>query len=152
MTSHPASDAVDALNDVDALAQLAFLVHGALDERSAEAGISVTLARLLGILRDREPTINELGTHLELDKSSVSGLIDRAERRGLVVRVPSEVDRRSVRVRVTNAGKAVTRTVQHSFNADIRGALALLSPGDRAALIRGASALVRAATGAGFDA
>ncbi len=37
--------------------------------------------------------MNELARLLDLDKSSVTGLVDRAERRGLVTRVPSTADR-----------------------------------------------------------
>jgi DNA-binding MarR family transcriptional regulator len=63
--------------------------------------------RLLGILRDREPGILALARQLELDKSSVTGLVDRAERRGLVERVADPDDGRAVRVRLTKAGRAL---------------------------------------------
>ena len=63
------------------MAQLAFLVHGLLEHRAAEQGLSVIQARLLGVLRDRTPTMNELARLLGLDKSSVTGLVNRAERR-----------------------------------------------------------------------
>jgi DNA-binding MarR family transcriptional regulator len=43
--------------------------------------LSIPATRLLGVLRDREPTMLELAQLLELDKSSVTGLVDRAERR-----------------------------------------------------------------------
>ncbi len=49
---------------------------------------SLTRVRLIGILRDREPGMLELAQHINLEKSSASGLIDRAERRGLVARTP----------------------------------------------------------------
>src|ERR1700685_55211 len=81
---------------VDGLAQLSFVVHGLLERRAAEEHVSIIQTRLLGVLRDRRPTMLELAQLLGLDKSSVSGLVDRAERRGLVVRVPSTTDRRAV--------------------------------------------------------
>ncbi len=62
---------------VDALAQLSFLVHNALAEIAAQHDLSIIQTRLLGVLRDREPTMNALGRHLGLDKSSISGLVDR---------------------------------------------------------------------------
>jgi MarR family transcriptional regulator, lower aerobic nicotinate degradation pathway regulator len=61
---------------VDGLSQLAFLVHGTLERRDPEHDLSIAQTCLLGILRDRTPTMNEL------DRSSVSGLFNRAERRG----------------------------------------------------------------------
>ena len=74
---------------MDALAQLTFAVQGALSRVAAEHGLSIASARLLGIVRDRQPTIGELATFLQLDKSSVTGLVDRAAERGLVARTAS---------------------------------------------------------------
>src|ERR1700746_1550700 len=92
------------LSPVDGLAQLSFVVQGMLERRAAEHNLSIIQARLLGVLRDRTPTMNELARILGLDKSSVSGLVDRAERRGLVARIPSTAGRRSVLVRRTDGG------------------------------------------------
>ena len=92
------------LSPVDGLAQLSFVVQGMLERRAAEHGLSIIQARLLGVLRDRKPTMNELARLLGLDKSSVTGLVDRAERRGLVIRVPSTTDRRAVLVSLTDEG------------------------------------------------
>src|ERR1700744_2597914 len=86
------------LSTVDGLAQLSFLTLGLLERRAGEHRISIIQTRLLGVLRDRTPTMNELATLLGLDKSSATGLVDRAERRGLVSRVPSSADRRVVLV------------------------------------------------------
>src|ERR1700742_21543 len=95
------------LSPVDGLAQLSFVVSGLLERRAAERDLSLAATRLLGVLRDREPTMNELARLLQLDRSSVTGLVDRAERRGLVTRVPSAADRRSVLVRLTPEGRAL---------------------------------------------
>jgi DNA-binding MarR family transcriptional regulator len=73
----------DDLGIVDALAQLTFLVQGTLARRAAEYELSIIQMRLLGVLRDRTPAMNDLAKILELDKSSLTGLVDRAERRGL---------------------------------------------------------------------
>src|ERR1700744_1557271 len=82
------------LSSVDGLAQLSFLTIGLLERRAGEHGMSVIQTRLLGVLRDRTPTMNELATMLGLDKSSATGLVERAERRGPVTRIPSSSDRR----------------------------------------------------------
>jgi MarR family transcriptional regulator, lower aerobic nicotinate degradation pathway regulator len=113
------------LDPVDALAQVSFLVQGALERRAGEHGISLIQTRLLGILRDRTPTVNELAELLGLDKSSTSGLVDRAQRRGLVRRVPSQLDRRSVRVRLTDQGRELVQEVSALFADEIA---ALLEP------------------------
>ncbi|HUY58455.1 MAG TPA: MarR family transcriptional regulator [Solirubrobacteraceae bacterium] len=126
---------VDELDMVDALAQISFLVQGTLECRAAEHGISLIQTRLLGILRDRKPTMNELALSLGLDKSSISGLVDRAERRGLVRRVPSQLDRRSVRVRLTEPGRLLVQAVAAAFADDVAAMLEPLPVEDRTALV-----------------
>jgi DNA-binding MarR family transcriptional regulator len=97
------------LSLVDALVQSSFLVQGTLRRVAQRHDISVVQMRLLGILRDREPGILVLARHLELDKSSVTGLVDRAEARGLVERIADPDDGRAVRVRSTEKGRALAK-------------------------------------------
>lgn len=93
------------LSTTDALAQLSFVVRGMVDQRAAEAGLTAVQGRLLGILRDRRLTMGELARFLNLDKSSVSGLVDRAEKRGLVERGPHAHDQRVTTVSITALGR-----------------------------------------------
>jgi DNA-binding MarR family transcriptional regulator len=116
---------------VDALAQLSFLVQGLLASHAATHDLSMIQTRLLGVLRDREPTMQELARLLELDKSSVTGLVDRAEKRGLVTRTPSIEDRRAIRVNVTSLGRRLITDVGDAFQADIMSATACLSGPDQ---------------------
>jgi DNA-binding MarR family transcriptional regulator len=102
------ADAVEAPNTLDALVQLSFLVQGVLADVAAEHDLSLVQARLLGILRDRRPAMLELARHLGLDKSSMTGLITRAEKRDLVRRMPSPHDGRGVLVALTPAGRQLT--------------------------------------------
>ena len=129
---------------VDALAQLTFAVQGALARIAAEQDVSVPAARLLGIVRDREPTIGELAMFLQLDKSSVTGLVDRAAERGLVVRAASPVDRRSVRVVITAAGRALIDQGAADLEAEIAVLVADLTPAQRTRLSVIASRIVAA--------
>ena len=130
------------ITGVDALAQLAFLVVGVIERRAAEHDLSLVQTRLLGVLRDREPTMNELGALLGLDKSSTSGLVDRAQRRGLVTRVPSETDRRSVRVRLTDVGRAFVTRAAATIGTDLTAMLDRLPKAERSALRRTAGRFV----------
>ena len=100
---------------------------GSLGRIAAAHDVSIVQTRLLGILRDRHPTIKELAGFLQLDKSSVTGLVDRAEERGLVERIASTVDRRSVQVILTppakrpdrpSRGRLRGRTVRFSGRVD----------------------------------
>jgi DNA-binding MarR family transcriptional regulator len=100
------SNETEAANLTDALVELSFLIQATLSRLAGEYEVSLTQVRLLGILRDREPGIVELAEVLNLDKSSVSGLVDRAQRRGLVERASSKhADGRAIRVLLTDHGR-----------------------------------------------
>ncbi|MBK3562527.1 MULTISPECIES: MarR family winged helix-turn-helix transcriptional regulator [unclassified Streptomyces] len=138
------SPAPDDLGLVDALAQLSFLVQNALAGIAGEYDLSLTQTRLLGILRDREPTMNQLGRHLGLDKSSITGLVDRAQRRGLVTRTVSTVDRRSFQVSITDTGREMATQVAARFAEQIERYTAPLPEADRARLSHLATRIVTA--------
>ncbi len=129
-----ASDHGRRLSTVDGLAQLSFLIQRTLERRVAEHDLSLIQTRLLGVLRDRQPTMNALARLLDLDKSSVTGLVDRAERRGLVVRVPSTQDRRSFTVSLTPEGRSLVTEAAAGFEADVAAMLDVLPLADRDAL------------------
>jgi DNA-binding MarR family transcriptional regulator len=104
MSAHPGRDQVST-ELMDGLVQASFAVMALLSRVAAEHDLSLTQLRVLAILRDREPMMAELATHLGLERSSVSGLVDRAVRRGLVRRDASEKDGRAVRVALTPDGR-----------------------------------------------
>ena len=140
------------LSPVDGLAQLSFLIQGLLERRAAEHDLSIIQTRLLGVLRDRTPTMNELARFLGLDKSSVTGLVDRAERRGLVARVPSATDRRAVLVSLTEEGRSFVSQAAAAFEADVSALLSRLPPRERETLSRIVSRLLVAhASDRGID-
>jgi DNA-binding MarR family transcriptional regulator len=104
------SDHDPASSDVtDSLVQASFMVIALLSQAAAAQDLSLTQLRVLAILRDREPKMAELATHLGLDRSSVSGLIDRAVRRGLVRRDTSSDDGRAIHVSLTPDGQHLAR-------------------------------------------
>jgi DNA-binding MarR family transcriptional regulator len=99
----PTDGPLDELRD--ALAQMSFTLMAVLTEVAAEHDLSLTQLRVLGILRDREPTMAELATFTGLERSTISGLIDRAAARGLVRRSADPHDGRSVRVTLTESAR-----------------------------------------------
>ena len=102
----------DPLDDLrDALVQTSFTLMAALTEVAAEHDLSLTQLRMLGILRDREPTMADLATFTGLERSTISGLIDRAAQRGLVVRTADPRDDRSVRVSLTKQARGLVPEV-----------------------------------------
>ena len=116
----------DAL--LDTLVRSAFQVMGVLTRIGAENDLSLTQMRVLGLLRDRRPRMTELATFLGLDKSTMSGLIDRAERRGLLARGKSSEDRRVVDVFITPAGFELTQRLQEEIRRALSPATDHLDP------------------------
>jgi DNA-binding MarR family transcriptional regulator len=128
---------------VDAVVQLSFAVQGVLGRLAAANDLSITQLRLLAILRDRDPGMLELARHLGLGKSSVSGLIDRAERRGLVTRTAAPGDRRGVLVSLTPDGRLLTEQVESRAVAEILALLAPVPVGERERFTRLAAGVVQ---------
>lgn len=107
------ADAVDAL--VDILAQTSFALISIVTRIGAEHDLSLTQVRMLGIMRDRTLTMAGLADYLGLERSTISGLVDRAERRGLVRRQANAVDRRSTELVLTPAGLELAQVAAGSI-------------------------------------
>jgi DNA-binding MarR family transcriptional regulator len=123
----------DAVVD-DALVRSAFRVMGVLTRVGAAHDLSLTQLRVLGILRDRRLRMTELAGYLGLDKSTMSGLVDRAERRGLLARDRNPGDKRVVDVFITPAGLDLADRVQAEIQRDLAPATGRLDPRQRAQL------------------
>jgi DNA-binding MarR family transcriptional regulator len=119
---------------IDGLVQLSFAVQAVLTDAASSRDLSVPQLRLLGVLRDRTPGMLELATLFDVDKSSMTGLVDRAEQRGLVRRQPAAHDKRSVLVSITPAGRRLAAEIEKIVYQRISGLVEQLSRGDRAAL------------------
>jgi DNA-binding MarR family transcriptional regulator len=135
------------LGAVDSLVQLSFLIQEILGQAASRHALSVTQLRLLGVLRDRQPSMQELARHLKLDKSSVTGLIDRAEQRGLVQRTTTPQDGRVVRVVSTSLGQQLAARGTDEISHEIAAILRALPDGDQSRLSQLASAVVQQALG-----
>src|SRR6202453_894592 len=97
-------DSPDQRELIDALVTTSFTTMAVLNRIAAEHDLSLTQIRVLAILRDRRGKMSGLGDYLGLDKSTITGLVDRAEKRGLLQRTPNPVDGRAVDVMLTAAG------------------------------------------------
>jgi DNA-binding MarR family transcriptional regulator len=119
---------------VDALAQSAYVVMGVLTRTGAAHDLSLTQLRVLGILRDRRSKVTELANFLGLDKSTMSGLVDRAERRGLLERGRNPTDGRAVDVFMTAAGLGLAELVHEELQRALTPVTGHLDPQQRDAL------------------
>ncbi|OZM79381.1 MarR family winged helix-turn-helix transcriptional regulator [Pseudonocardia sp. MH-G8] len=89
---------------VAALVRSSFLVNAVYAESSREYGLTSQQGQLLCVLMAQPYGMGELGAMLGLAKSSITGLVDRTERNGLVRREPDPQDMRAVRVALTPRG------------------------------------------------
>jgi DNA-binding MarR family transcriptional regulator len=85
-----------------------------------------------------------LADFLGIDRSSVSGLIDRAERRGLVARQTSAEDARVTTVELTAAGTELGGQIAATVNARVEQLLAGLPASERPGLVRLAESITKA--------
>jgi DNA-binding MarR family transcriptional regulator len=122
------------LSPVDAVVQTSFTVMAGLGQVAAAHELSLTQLRMLAILRDREPKMAELAAHLGLEKSTVSGLVDRGVQRGLVVRRPSPDDARAVRVALSTHGHDLAATLTTEAEALLAPLLGRLAAREQTSL------------------
>lgn len=115
----------------DALVVTSFVTMARINKIGAEHDISLSLIRVLGILRDRRPRMAELADHLGLEKQTMSGLIARAEKRGLVAREPNEEDGRATDVFLTTAGAELVKQLRAQLHQALAPIIQQLDAADQ---------------------
>jgi len=86
----------------------------------------------------------DLAARLRLDKSSVSRLVADMERDGLLVRERDPEDRRQYRLRLTDRGRRLHRTMASVAHGDYDRWVGAMTAEERAALLTGLTAMLRA--------
>ncbi|MFI5930821.1 MarR family winged helix-turn-helix transcriptional regulator [Actinoplanes sp. NPDC051494] len=119
---------------VTALVRAAFLVDAVYAASAREHGITSQQGQLLCVLMGREYAMGELSGVLGLARSSLSGLVDRTERIGLVHRFPDPDDTRGVRVGLTGRGGVLAAAFYDETCRRIDGLPAGLTGPERVAL------------------
>jgi DNA-binding MarR family transcriptional regulator len=109
-------------------------VQAVYAEASREYGLSTQQGELLCVLMARPRGMGELSGMLGLEKSSLTGLVDRAVRRGLVRREPDPQDGRAVRVALTAEGGALVERFYSDTSRRMEALAAGLSAADRSRL------------------
>lgn len=115
----------------DALMTSAFVTMAIVNRIGAEHDLSLSLMRVLGILWDRRPRMTELADYLGLEKQTMSGLIARAEKRGLVARAPNKEDGRATDVFLTSEGARLVRLLREQGQQALAPAIERLSAAER---------------------
>lgn len=115
----------------DALVQATFMTMAVLSSVAADNDLSLTQLRVLAILRDRRVRMSALAAYLGLDRSTMSGLIERAEKRGLAARAPDPGDGRAVDVFLTQAGAELADALYIRVQQELAPAMGRLAPTER---------------------
>lgn len=97
-------------------------------------GPQLTVLKLLETFPDL--SLSSLSERIRAQNSTVTGIIDRMEREGLVTRERSKTDRRVVFIRLTDKGKHLAKHIQVEPLEIFRSALESLSATDQRDLLR----------------
>lgn len=131
---------------VGRISRLSRLVDRRLAENFARHGIEDWMYDVLATLRRiGEPhrlTPGELVRRTMVTTGAITNRVDRLEQRGLVRRVPSSTDRRSVLVELTPDGLELVDAVAASHLETERSILAVLSDRQRGDLVKALRALL----------
>jgi DNA-binding MarR family transcriptional regulator len=92
------------------VSELYWMSYKLLERRLYDLGISASQARVLAVLYYAPEPIKPsvIATLLFQETQSITGLLNRIESRGWVVRTPDPDDRRAVGLELTDAGRALT--------------------------------------------
>ena len=129
-TSVPATDVAAGLVGLTTLVQA---IYAQVSERH---DLTPVQARLLSRLLDGPQGMAELARCFGVEKAALTGLMDRAERRGLARRSPVPGDRRAVHVTLTDAGHQAAAAFHAEVSAELSRLVAPLSEQDREHLRR----------------
>jgi DNA-binding MarR family transcriptional regulator len=123
-----ADERLDAADGLIQLSRLVQDIHARISERH---NLTTVQAKLICILVFGPRGMAELAQLLGVEKAALTGLVDRAERRGLVRRSPVPGDRRALRVTLTDTGRRAARAFHADATAQLNDLLTPLAPADR---------------------
>ncbi len=133
----------------DGLVRLSRLIESTHARVSREHDLTPVQAKLLCILGFAPTTMSELARCLGVEKAAMTGLIDRAELRGLVVRQAVPGDRRALSVVLTDSGRRAGQAFHTQVTAELDDLVAPLNARDRAGFARALAQMVSAAPSTG---
>jgi DNA-binding MarR family transcriptional regulator len=113
------------------LVQLTTLVQAIYARVAERHDLTPVQARLLSRLLGGPQGMAELAHCFGVEKAALTGLMDRAERRGLAQRSPVPGDRRALQVTLTDAGHRAAAAFHADLTTELSGLISSLAPQDR---------------------
>jgi DNA-binding MarR family transcriptional regulator len=95
------------------VSELYWMSYKLLERRLYDLGISASQARVLAVLHYAPEQIkpSAISTLLFQETQSITGILQRIESRGWIVRTPDPDDRRAVGLELTDAGRTLTEEI-----------------------------------------
>lgn len=111
-----------------------------------EYGISIPQFLCLSFLRKSphfQATQGEIRKYLNLNSSTVSGIIDRLEKKGLIARLPRFGDKRMVNIALTTAGDQLINTIPSILHERLSDKLQKLTSKELSSIYNGLDTLLK---------
>jgi len=122
------------------------LVFGHYDGRSPLADLPVAQLRCLHVIRCHEgQKMQDLADALSVKLPTLSQIVERLVRRGMVERHPDPADRRVVRLQLTDAARTAVGAADAARQARLSAVSDALRPEEHARVIAGLRLLIEAA-------
>ncbi|MQA09762.1 MAG: MarR family transcriptional regulator [Pseudonocardiaceae bacterium] len=128
----------------EALVRLTHLVQQVFNEVARQHDLTPQQVQLLCLVADGPVGMGELTRSLHLEKSSLTGLVDRVERRGLVARARDSHDRRACQIQLTGEGKRLAIESHHDVTGRLEALASELPPAERTRLTSAIARMVAA--------
>jgi DNA-binding MarR family transcriptional regulator len=113
------------------LIHLTSLVQSIYARVSERHDLTPVQAKLLCVLLDGPRGMADLAHFFGVEKAALTGLMDRAERRGIAQRSPVPGDRRALQATLTDAGHRAAIAFHAEVNTELNSLIAPLTPHDR---------------------
>ena len=117
--------------------QLHRITAAIFDEETASFGLTGLQYGILNVV-GVEPGIDQISVcnALGIDRSTLAGVVDRLEDKGLVARRAGIADRRSNALHLTRAGRRILREIEASAHRAEQRAFDIFSAGEHAQFLR----------------
>ncbi|MDQ7905142.1 MarR family transcriptional regulator [Phytohabitans sp. ZYX-F-186] len=118
-----------------ALVRTSHLVQRVFGEVARAHGLPPQQLQLLCVLVRGPVGMTELGRLMHLERSTMTGLVDRVEKRRLVTRVSDPTDRRACVVRLSDEGSRLAVAAHDEVTTRLESMTEVLDPGERGQLV-----------------
>jgi DNA-binding MarR family transcriptional regulator len=118
-------------SDTELVGSLVRLMHVLQDlyaETSRPLGLTPQQAHLICVLLDGPLGMTELSRIMSIERSSLTSMVDRLERRSLVARSADPSDRRACHIALTDDGRTLAHQAHDAYTARVEALTTDLSP------------------------